>query len=129
MIAPVPYSMSTESAPPTTARKDAPRPLRAADPVPLHRQDTLRPRLEARHVVEEAVGVGRDAEEPLLEVLRHDLGPAALAEAVDHLLVREHSLVVRAPLDGRLLPVGEAGVEEPEEEPLSPPGGPRVARR
>ena len=95
-------------------------PLRAADPVPLHRQHVLGPGLEEGHLLEERVRVVGDAEEPLLEALRLDLRPAALAVAVDHLLVGEDGLVDRAPVDQRLLPVGEAGGEELEEDPLRP---------
>ena len=84
--------------------------LGAADPVALHRQHALGPRLEQRHLVEQPVGVVGDLEDPLLEVARLDLGAAALAVAVDHLLVREHGLVVRAPLDRRGLAVGEPGL-------------------
>ena len=58
-------------------------------------------------LVEQVVGVRGDAEEPLLELALLDLGAAAFAVAVLHLLVREHGLVVRAPVDGRLLAVGE----------------------
>ena len=94
--------------------------LGAADPVSLHRQDALGPRLEQRHVVEEHVRVGRDPEQPLLELPRLDLGAAALAAAVDHLLVREHGLVVGAPLDRDVLPVREVALEEAQEEPLRP---------
>ena len=94
--------------------------LGAADPVALHRQHALGPRLEQRHLVEQPVGVVGDLEHPLLEVARLDLGAAALAAAVDHLLVREHGLVVRAPLDRRRLAVGEPGLVELEEEPLRP---------
>jgi hypothetical protein len=89
------------------------RALRAADPVPLHREHVLGPGLEQVHLLEQPVGVGRDAEEPLLEVPALDLGAAALAVAVDHLLVGEHRLVDRAPVDGRLLAVGEVLLEEP----------------
>ncbi len=94
--------------------------LRAADPVALHRQHALGPRLERVHLVEQRVGVLGDLEEPLGQAPRLDLGAAALAAAVDHLLVREHRLVVRAPLDGRLAPVGEPALEELQEQPLRP---------
>ena len=93
--------------------------LRAADPVALHRQHTVRP-VELRHVVEEPVGEVGDLEHPLLEVPRLDLVAAALAVAVDHLLVREHGLVERAPLHGRRLPVGEPLAVQLQEEPLRP---------
>ena len=41
--------------------------------------------------------------------------------AVDHLLVREHGLVARAPVDRRLPLVGQAPLEQLQEEPLGPP--------
>ena len=94
--------------------------LAAPDPVALHRQHVLGPGLEQAHLVEQVVGVLGDAEEPLLQVPALDLGAAALTAPVDHLLVREHGLVVRAPVDGRFPAVGEALLEEPQEEPLRP---------
>src|SRR3712207_5599888 len=63
----------------------------------------------------------RDPEEPLLHDARLDDGAAALARAVrKHLLVREHRLVVRAPLHRRTLAVAKAPLEEAEELPLLP---------
>ena len=53
---------------------------------------------------------------------------AALAGAVDHLLVGEHGLVVRAPLDRRPLAVGEAALEELQEDPLRPAVVARLVR-
>ena len=93
--------------------------LRAPDPVALHRLDVLGPadRVEVR---EQAVRVGGDAEEPLLELAQLDLRAAALAAAVDDLLVGEHGRVVRAPVDGRLAAVGEARLEQLQEDPLRP---------
>ena len=104
---------------PVDAERDA-RALRAADPVPLHRQHALGPGLERVHLVQQLVGVLRDLEEPLRQAPGLDLRPAALAVAVDHLLVREHGLVLRAPLDGRLVAVGQPALEEPQEDPLRP---------
>ena len=49
--------------------------LGAADPVALHRQDALGPGLEQAHLVEQLVGVGGDAEEPLLEAPRSTSAP------------------------------------------------------
>ena len=71
-------------------------------------------------VVEQAVGVVGDAEEPLLELADLDLVAAALAAPVDDLLVGQHGLVVGAPLDGGLGAVGQAALEELEEDPLRP---------
>ena len=82
--------------------------LGAADPVALHGDHVLGPGLEQVEVGEQPLGVVGDAEEPLLEVALLDEGAAALAAAVDHLLVGEHGGVLGAPLDRRLLAVGEA---------------------
>ena len=94
--------------------------MRAADPVALHREDALGPLLELLHVVEQTVGVVGDAEEPLLEITRLNLGSAPLAVAVDDLLVGEHGLVLWAPLDGGAALVGETALEHAQEDPLRP---------
>src|SRR6266511_2198816 len=60
--------------------------LGTADPVALHREDSLRPRLEQVHLLEQPIGVGGDAEEPLLEATGLHLPAAALTVTVDHLL-------------------------------------------
>ena len=94
--------------------------MRAADPVALHRQDSLGPGLEQLHLVEQTIRVVGDPEEPLLEVLLLDDGTAALATALDDLLVGEHSLVDRAPVDRGLLAVGKVLLVELQKEPLRP---------
>ena len=82
--------------------------LRAADPVALPRLDRVGP-VDRLEIVEQRLRVVGDPEEPLLHQPRLDLGAAALAGAVrQHLLVREHGLVVRAPLDRRR-PCGRRG--------------------
>ena len=95
------------------------RAVRAADPVALHRHDPLGP-AHLLEVVQQPVGVGRDLEEPLLQRARLDLGAAALAAAVDDLLVGQHRLVVGTPVDGRALAVGQAGLVQAQEDPLRP---------
>src|SRR6266511_3983580 len=45
---------------------------------------------------------------------------ASLAASVLDLLVREKRLAVRAPLDRRLLTVGQPGLEQPQKQPLRP---------
>jgi hypothetical protein len=103
------------------------RPLRAADPVALHRLHVLRP-VDLVEVGDQPVGVVGDPEEPLLELAHLDLRAAALAVAVDDLLVREDGLVVGTPLDGRLGAVGEAALEQPQEDPLRPAVVRRIVR-
>ena len=91
-----------------------------ADPVPLARLDRLRP-IHGLEVVEEHLRVVGDPEEPLLHDARLDHRAAALARAVrEHLLVRDHGLVVRTPLDRRALPVREPALVELQELPLLP---------
>ena len=84
--------------------------------------------LDRVEVVEQAVGVVGDAEEPLLELLGLDLGAAALAAPVDDLLVGQDRLVVRAPLDRGLLAVGQPVLEELQEDPLRPAVVARLVR-
>ena len=94
--------------------------MRAADPVALHREHALGPLLELLHVVEQTIGVVGDTEEPLLEIARLDFGTAALAVPVDDLLVRQHGLILRAPLDGGTTLVRKAALEHAQEDPLRP---------
>ena len=92
-----------------------------ADPILLHRDDALGPAHQLFHVVQERVGVGGNFPEPLLELALLDrrllVPPAA---AIDHLLVREHGLALRAPVHAALLAVGESALVHLEEEPLVP---------
>ena len=46
--------------------------------------------------------------------------PQRSQRAVDHLLVGQHGLVLRAPVDRRLLAVGEPALEQLQEDPLRP---------
>ena len=56
----------------------------------------------------------------MLQIAVGDLGTAALALAADHLLVGEHGLAGRAPVDRRRALLGQAVLEELHEEPLRP---------
>ena len=95
--------------------------LGTADPVALHGQHTLGPMaLQLAHVVEQALGVVGDLEVPLVQGLLGHGGVAAFARAVDHLLVGEHRLVLGAPVDRGVLPVGQPVLVELQEQPLRP---------
>ena len=94
---------------------------RPADPVALHLQHLARPcALELVQVIEQSVGVVGDLEVPLGQLLLLDDGPAALARAVDDLLVREHRLVVGAPVDRALTAVRQTALVHLLEQPLVP---------
>ena len=101
-------------------------PGRAPDPVALHGQDLVGP-VQVLHVVQQPLGVVGDLEEPLGQLALLDQGVAALAVAVDHLLVGQDRLVVGAPVDRRGLAVGQPPLEEPQEQPLGPAVVVRVA--
>ena len=91
---------------------------RLADPVLLHQANLLGPAVERAQRREEVVGIIGDLQEPLAELaLLHGCARAP-ALAVDHLLVGEHGLVDRVPVDEGFLAVGEAGLHEIEEDPL-----------
>ena len=108
-------------APDTGASENFSRAPAFSDPVPLHRQDLFRPRLKILlSGGEQFVGVLRDPEEPLLQLAHNHGGAAAPAGAVDHLLVGEHRLAARAPVDARLPLVGEVALEHLQEDPLVP---------
>ena len=93
--------------------------LGPADPVRLLDLDRLG-QVDAAEV-EQLVGVLRDPQVPLVEVALLDLRAAAPAVAVGALdLLAGERPVVRAPVDRRLLAVGQAGLQELQEEPLVP---------
>ena len=104
------------------------RALGAADPVALGALGGLGP-VDPLEVVQQPLGVVGDAEEPLLEQPLLDTRAAALTQPVLHLLVGEHRLVVRAPVDRRLLLVGEPLLEQLQEDPLRPLVVARIGRR
>src|SRR5690606_16375732 len=78
------------------------RALAPADPVLLRLLRGLGPGGPGE-VVQPALRAAGDLEEPLLEEPLLDGRAAALARARDHLLVREHRMAARAPVDRRLL--------------------------
>ncbi len=97
------------------------RALGAADPVTLHGQDPVRPLpLQHRHVVQQPLVEVGDPEVPLGQVAFGDLGTASFAVTADDLLVRQHRLVVRAPVDRGGLPVRQVMLVQLQEQPLRP---------
>ena len=64
--------------------------------------------MHQREIVEQPVRVGGDPEHPLLERHAQHRVTAALAAAVDDLLVGEHRAELRAPVDGLLAQIGQA---------------------
>jgi hypothetical protein len=80
---------------------------RPADPVALHQLAGLGP-VDSVEVVDEAVGVGGDAQLPLTQAAPEHREVAALAPALGRdLLVGQHGAQARAPVDRRLVDVRE----------------------
>jgi hypothetical protein len=101
-------------------------PVGAADPLALQPLGRLRPvqRVEA---VQQLVGVGGDAQEPLAHGPPGDPGAAALAAVALQLLVGEHRQARGAPDHRRRAPHGQALPVQPQEQPLRPAVVGRVA--
>ncbi len=93
--------------------------LGTTDPVALLGHDPFWP-LDDIQIVQQLLGVVGDAEVPLLQVPTLDGIVGALTPAVDHLLVGQHRLAAGTPVDGGVLSVGDARLEELEEDPLGP---------
>ena len=106
----------------TVDREDDLGALGPADPVALHRENLGGPGcFEPFKVIEEPIRVIGDAEVPLGELLFDDHRTAAIARAVGkYLLVGEHRLIDRVPVDPRIFAVGETLVVQLQEEPLVP---------
>ena len=77
----------------------------------------------AGHLVEageELLGVVGDPEVVTRDLALLDHRAGAPAAAVDHLLVGEHGLVDRVPVDDLRLAIGDAALEHAQEQPLVP---------
>ncbi len=92
--------------------------LGAADPVALHQPDLLRPAIESIERVQEILGKAGNGEIPLRHLALLDLGAGAPAAAVDHLLVGQHRLIDRIPIDFSELALHQPRAEKVEKHPL-----------
>jgi hypothetical protein len=95
---------------PSTSKRHV-RALAAADPLALHGLDAFGP-VEVVQVIEELLGVVRDAEHPLAHEALLDRVAGLDVLAVLHFLVGEHGAQGGAPVDGGLHLIGQAALEE-----------------
>ena len=93
---------------------------RLADPVALHRLDLLGPARQLVEAFQQLVGVVGDAEVVHRDFALLDQRARTPATAVDDLLVGQHGLVGRVPVDGAVLAVDDAFFEQAGEQPLFP---------
>ena len=91
-----------------------------ADPVGLHGAHALRPATERVQTRQQLLGVLRDAQVITRNLALLDQCAGAPATAVNDLLVGEHRLVDRVPIDCLRLLVGDALLEHAQEQPLVP---------
>ena len=97
------------------------KPSRPADPVLLHQPDLVRPALEPVEAGQQLLGISGDLEEPLGQLAPLHRRAGAPAAAVDHLLVGQHGVLDRVPVDPGFLAIGQPGLEEVEEHLLLVP--------
>ena len=96
------------------AEKD-PRPFRTPDPVLLHQADAVRPAVQRLDRFQQIVGVMGDLQEPLgQQALFHQLARTP-ASPVDHLLVGQHRVFDRVPVDPGLFAVSQSRPNEIQE--------------
>ncbi len=91
----------------------------ATDPVALLGLDAL-DIVHIVQIVDQALGILRDAEHPLALLLADDVAAAALALALDHFFVGQDALAACAPVDGHRGLVGKPVFKELQEDPLRP---------
>ncbi len=92
-----------------------------ADPVLLHQLDALGPARQVLvHMLEQLLGVLRDLQVVAGDLALFDDRAAAPAAAVDDLFVGQHGLVHRVPVDDLRAPLGDAGLQHLQEQPLVP---------
>src|SRR5699024_4808830 len=103
--------------------------LALADPVGLHGAHALGPAVKAIKALEQLVGVVGNAQVIHRDFALFDGRAGAPAFAVDDLLVGQHGLVDRVPVDRAGLLVGNAALEQAQEKPLVPAIVFRVAGR
>ena len=91
-----------------------------ADPVALHGLDLLGPAFQLVQAAQQLFGVSGDLEVVHRDFALLDQRARAPATAVDDLLVGQHGLVDRVPVDGAVLAVDHALLEQAGEQPLLP---------
>ena len=84
-----------------------PGPFRAADPVLLHQPDALGPAVQRLYRVEQFLAEFGDAQKPLRQEALFDERPGAPSAPVDDLLVGQHGMIDRVPVDPAFTTIGE----------------------
>ena len=94
------------------------KPFAAADPVALHGLDRLRPARQGVQTVQQFLRIRGDLEEPLRDFALLDDGARTPAAAVDDLLIGQHGLIDRVPIDHRIFAIHQAFLHQPGEHAL-----------
>ncbi len=101
-------------------RKADPYPVALADPVLLHQLDLFGPIGQLIQRRQQFLGVLGDRQVIHRDFVLLDQRAGAPTTTIDHLLVGEHGLVHRVPVDHAGLQVGDALFQHPQEQPLVP---------
>ena len=96
------------------------RPFAAANPVFLHRLNPFRPAGQELQIIEKAISIVGDFEEPLLQILFDDRRITAPAQTVDNLFVGQYGIALFAPVYLGFLAVCQAPLVQQLENPLRP---------
>ncbi len=91
-----------------------------ANPVALHGAHGLGPAVELVEIGQQFFGVGGDADKPLGNFAALNQGTGAPSASIDDLLVSQHRLIHRIPVDRGHLFVDQTLFVEPGKEPLLP---------
>ena len=104
-----------------TARAEKnPRAVRAPDPVALHRLDRIRPARQIVQAVQQLVGVGGDFHKIHRDFAPLDQRARTPTAPLDDLLVGEHGVVDRIPIDRRGFAIHQPAREKAREQLLLP---------
>ncbi|MNZ83004.1 hypothetical protein D3C78_1017200 [compost metagenome] len=94
------------------------QPLGTTDPVFLHQAHFFRPLIQRIQLVQQVLAEIGDAEEPLRQFALFHQRAGAPAAAVDHLLIGQHGVVDRIPVDLGLLAIDQTFFHEIDEQRL-----------
>ncbi len=89
-----------------------------ADPVALHQPHLVRPAIERVERRQQVVGIFGDLQKPLAQLALLDQGTRPPAAPIYHLLIGQHSMIYRVPVDFALLAIDQTLLEELHEQAL-----------
>ncbi len=99
-------------------RKLHEQPFGPPNPVSLHQPHLVRPALQPVERSQQIVSIFGDFQEPLVQLALLNERAGAPAPSVDHLLIRQHRMLNRVPVDLAFLAVNQPLIEKVDKQPL-----------